>query len=82
MSKGILQYSLQYSVQNSIQYSVKQKMLKAGKEVFLVDQVLLASHLGVFIDCGVRDSEEYSVKCSVQYSVKSSVQYSVLYMVQ
>ena len=41
-----------------------------------------ASHFGFGIDCGVKDSEDYSVKCIVQYSVKSSLQYSVLYMVQ
>ena len=50
--------------------------------MFLTDKVISASHFGFCIDCGVKDSEEYSVKCSVQYSVKYSVNYSVLYMVQ
>ena len=50
--------------------------------MFLADLVISASHFGVCIDCGVKDSEEYSVACSVQYSVKSNVQDSVLYMVQ
>ena len=50
--------------------------------MFLADLVISAIHFGVCINCGVKDSEEYSVKCSVQYSVKYSVQYSVLYMVQ
>ena len=80
--KGIIQYSLQYSVQQIVHHSVQQKVLTAGKEVFLVDYVISASHFGVCIDCGVKDSEEYSVKYSVQYSVKYSVQYSVLCMVQ
>ena len=37
------------------------------------------SQSGFGIDCGVKDSEEYSVKCSVQYS--ENLVYSTVYCI-